>query len=55
MEAMVAADEMEVKKGKILSLAFERIILDEAHTIRYYQHPSFDYYYYQRTTLHTIK
>ena len=32
---MVAADEMEVKKGKLLSLAFERIILDEAHTIRY--------------------
>ena len=35
LEAMVAADEMEVKKGKLLSLAFERIILDEAHTIRY--------------------
>ena len=35
LEAMVASDELEVKKGKLLSLAFERIILDEAHSIRY--------------------
>ena len=31
---MTAADEIDAKKGKLLSLAFQRIILDEAHQIR---------------------
>jgi len=34
LEAMGAAEELEVRKGKLLSLAFQRIILDEAHQIR---------------------
>ena len=36
MEDLGVARDMAVSRGgKLLSLAFERIILDEAHTIRY--------------------
>jgi len=34
LDQMIAADEIDAKKGKLLSLAFQRIILDEAHQIR---------------------
>jgi len=34
LDQMTAADEIDAKKGKLLSLAFQRIILDEAHQIR---------------------
>jgi len=34
LESLGAAEEVNTKSGKILSLAFERIILDEAHAVR---------------------
>ena len=34
LEQMMASEDLEGKQGKLLSLAFERIILDEAHSVR---------------------
>ncbi len=36
MEDLGAAEDLAISRtGKLLSLAFQRIILDEAHTVRY--------------------
>jgi hypothetical protein len=36
MEDLGAAEDLAISRtGKLLSLAFQRIVLDEAHTVRY--------------------